>query len=207
MREARRLLSAKCADKRRRVRDVDERMLALGLRMRARHNRLEALDATEFRTVLRERLVHVAAFERLQTLVAALNEHIAALEDAPAVAHTLDALAGGAEAGAEAARAAAAALATIRQQLADVAHAPVPEAAAALEHATTDTLHKRLDDMLEEPAFIDQFDVADLKRERARIEVEERARAHLAQSRLDAARVPAHAPSAAVQEREPLLAM
>ena len=94
LRRSHRVLEARAADKRRRIREADMRLVELGLRMQAHGNRLSAPDAQTFRRVSRHRKHLLASHGQFQSMLANVEGQIVSLEDAPALEQSFGSLAG-----------------------------------------------------------------------------------------------------------------
>ena len=96
LREMRRVMAARSDGKRREIRALNAELVERGLRMTARGGGggFSPEDVVECQRVLRHKHVLTTAHRRYQALLGALDEHVHALTEAPALAETLSALAG-----------------------------------------------------------------------------------------------------------------
>jgi len=163
MRRARDVLTRSSAHKRRRIGDIDLKIVDLGLSMQNRANRLAEVDSQEFRRHLRQRKLLTRSHGVFQAQLSNLDVQIEELENAPALELTLQSLQIGVDARLHASERVGSIMKTVRTSLATLydeqrvsrEHAAISE---ELRDMDDSALEQELRDMMGDTEFMGQFD-------------------------------------------------
>jgi len=171
LRNARDVLTRTAAHKRRLVKDVDARIVDLGLLMQNRLNRLAEIDAQEFRRHLRRRKVLTRSHGVFQQQLSNLESQIEALENAPALELSLRSLQSGVDARHHSSERANVIMTNVRASLATLyddvrvqkEQHSVDDELQAMDDAT---LEQELQSLMQDDEFLGQFDRTALEQRR-----------------------------------------
>lgn len=171
LRNAHEILTRTAGHKRRLVKDVDTRIVDLGLLMQNRLNRLAEIDAQEFRRHLRRRKILTRSHGVFQQQLSNLESQIEALENAPSLELSLRSLQTGVGARHHSSERANAIMTNVRESLATLyddmrvqkEQHSVDDELQAMDDAT---LEMELQSLMQDDEFLGQFDRTVLEQRR-----------------------------------------